>query len=451
MTVLCLERALLPEGWAERVTLRLDPEGRIAAVEPGKGEGEPVRGAVVPGLANLHSHAFQRAMAGLAEVAGPGEDSFWSWREVMYRFLARLEPEDVEAIATFAYAEMLEAGFTAVGEFHYLHHDPEGRVYAEPAELALRHVEAARASGIGLTLLPSFYAHGDVGGAPASPGQRRFLCDLELFGRIHAAAARAVGTLPGGRIGIAPHSIRAVTPEELRRLVDLFPEGPVHVHASEQPREVEACRAVHGTTPITLIADTIGLPERLCLIHGTHATEAERNALAGSAAVLGLCPITEASLGDGIFPVTAFRREGGRFGVGSDSNVEIDAAAELRQLEYAQRLALGRRNCLAAPGRSTGRVLFEAALEGGARALGREPVGLRPGASADLVALDPDHPDLLGRTDDRLLDGWIFCAGKEAVREVRVRGRRVVEAGRHVAKDAILARYRATLARLTET
>ncbi len=448
MRVLCLERALLPEGWRERVTLRIDRQGSITAVEPGAGEGEPVRGIVVPGLANVHSHAFQRAMAGLAEIKGPGEDSFWSWRELMYRFLATLGPEEVEAIAAFAYAEMLEAGFTAVGEFHYLHHDPQGRPYAEPAELALRHVEAARLTGIGLTLLPSFYAHGGVGGEPPEPAQRRFVTDLDGFFRIHAAAAKAVAKLPGGRIGIAPHSIRAVTPEELRALAEGFPDGPLHLHASEQPREVEACRAVHGEPPIALVAETIGLPERLCVIHGTHATAAERARLAASGAVLGLCPITEASLGDGIFPAAELARAGGRLAVGSDANVLIDAAAELRQLEYSQRLRSGRRCCLADPGRSTGRTLFERALDGGARALDRGPAGLRPGAAADLVVLDPDHPDLFARSEDRLLDGWIFCAGRAAVREVWCRGHRVVEAGRHVAAETIGARYRAVAARL---
>ncbi|MCS7267430.1 MAG: formimidoylglutamate deiminase [Geminicoccaceae bacterium] len=445
MTVFCLERALLPEGWRERVTLAVDPEGRIASVAPERGEGEPIRGVVLPGLPNLHSHAFQRAMAGLAETREAGEDGFWSWRVLLYRFLARLGPEEIEAIAAFAYAEMLEAGFTSVGEFHYLHHDPDGRPYAEPAELALRHVRAAQETGIGLTLLPSFYAHGDVGGAPASEGQRRFLCDLDRFARIHEAAARALRALPGGNIGIAPHSLRAVTPEELRRLVELFPEGPLHLHASEQPREVEACRRVHGTTPIALLAETIGLPARLCVIHGTHATANERRELAASPATLGLCPITEANLGDGVFLAAAFVQEGGRFGIGSDSNVQIDAAAELRQLEYGQRLVLMRRSCLSAPDRSSGRLLFEAALHGGARALGREPAGLRPGAWADFLVLDPDHPDLFGRSGDRLLDGWIFCAGKSAVREVYCRGRRVVEGGRHRARERLFARYRRAL------
>lgn len=447
MTILCLERALLPEGWAERVTLRIGADGRIGAVEPGAGVGEPVAGAAVPGLANLHSHAFQRAMAGLAETRGPGEDSFWSWREVMYRFLAQLDPDDVEAIATFAYVEMLEAGFTAVGEFHYLHHDPAGRAYAQPAELALRHIEAARRSGIGLTLLPSFYAHGGVGGAPPDDGQRRFVCDLERFAQIYEAAARAIESLPGGRIGIAPHSIRAVTPAELATLASSFPDGPLHIHASEQPREVEACLAVHGTTPIALVADTIGLSGRLCVIHATHGTEAERALLAGSPAVVGLCPITEANLGDGIFPATAFHRAGGRFGVGSDSNISIDAAGELRQLEYSQRLALGLRNCLAEPGRSTGRTLFEAALAGGAQALAR-PAGLAPGAFADLVILDAEHHDLAGRSGDQLLDAWLFCAGRGAIREVWCRGRRIVEAGRHVQRESLARRYRTVLRRL---
>lgn len=448
MTVLCLQTALLPEGWSEGVTLRIDADGRIAAVTPGAGEGELLRGIVLPGLCNLHSHAFQRAMAGLAEVAGPREDSFWSWRELMYRFLARLGPDEVETIAAFAYAEMLEAGFTAVGEFHYVHHDPNGCPYADPGELSWRIVEAARTSGIGLTLLPSFYAHGDVGGAAPSPAQRRFVCDLELFARVHEAAGRAVRTLSGANIGIAPHSIRAVTPPQLRALFEQFPSGPVHIHASEQPREVEACRAVHGTTPIALIEATIGLSARLCVIHATHASAEERQRLAASPATVGLCPITEANLGDGIFPAVAYAASGGSFGVGSDSNVQIDAAAELRQLEYSQRLALGRRNCLAEPMRSTGRVLFESALLGGARALDRQPAGLCPGGWADFLVLDPDHPALVGRRGDQLLDGWIFCAGKSAVKEVWVRGRRLVADGRHLARARLFARYRALLARL---
>lgn len=448
MTILRFEQALTPDGWARDVAVTISPEGRISAVTPNSQLGEAVSGFAIPGLANLHSHAFQRAMAGLTEHAGAGDDSFWSWRELMYRFLGRISPDDAEAIAAYAFAEMLEGGFTTVGEFHYLHHDPEGAPYDHLGEMADRHVAAASETGIGMTLLPVFYAHGNFGGAAPNPGQRRFLNDLDHFARLFEQSETAVRRLPSGRIGIAPHSLRAVSLPELQALVALHPVGPVHIHVSEQVKELDDCRAVHGTTPIALLADHVSLDARWCFIHATHASEAEQAMMLRAGLVAGLCPLTEANLGDGIFATKAHLSAGGRMGVGSDSNIQIDAAAELRQLEYAQRLLWRGRNVLAPRGASTGRTLFERALAGGAQALGLPTPGLTAGAEADILVLDPDHPDLIGREGDRALDSWVFVAGKAAIRDVYARGRPVVRDGRHVARDAISARYRACLTRL---
>ncbi len=449
MTALHFAHALLPQGWARDVRITL-AGGRIAAVAAGvpRAADDAAHGIALPGLANLHSHAFQRGMAGLSEVRGPEGDSFWTWREVMYRFLAAMTPDDVEAITALAYAEMLEGGFTRVGEFHYLHHDPAGHPYADPAELTERIAAAAAQTGIALTLLPVFYAHGNFAAAPPAPGQRRFLCGLDGFARL-LERTRAIAThLPGATVGIAPHSLRAVAPAELAALLDLAPDGPVHMHIAEQLREVEDCRAWSSTTPVAWLLDHARVDSRWCLIHATHMTPAEVAGLARTGAVAGLCPITEANLGDGIFPGPAWLAAGGRLGVGTDSNVLIGAAMELRQLEYAQRLAARARNVMASgAGAATGRTLFDAALHGGAQALDADG-GLREGASADLVELDPAHTALLGRDGDALLDGWIFAATASPVRTVWVAGRAVVQDGRHTARPAIEARFGATLRRL---
>lgn len=437
--------ALLPDGWARDVAVEVDEAGRIARVATGEPGGRLI---AVPGLGNLHSHAFQRGMAGLAEHAGEAEDSFWTWRELMYRFLAQLTPEDVEAIATLAYAEMLEGGFTRVGEFHYLHHAPDGTPYANPAEMAARIAAAAEATGIGLTLLPCFYAHGEAGGAPPSPGQRRFLSDRDGFARLWEASREAIAPLDGAAIGFAPHSLRAATTAEIGDLLPLAAGLPVHIHVSEQAREVEACRAILGATPIEALARDIPLSPRWCLIHATHATETEIARIAGAGAVVGLCPVTESNLGDGIFPAIAYRAAGGRFGVGTDSNVLVSAAAELRTLEYSQRLAHRRRNALAPRGGSTGRALWQAACEGGAQALAAGPAGIVAGASADFVLLDPAHPAFAARSGDRVLDSLLFAARDGAIREVWARGRRVVEGGVHPARAAAEARVAAVLARV---
>jgi formimidoylglutamate deiminase len=441
--------ALLPEGWRDDVRVTI-AEGTIEAVEAGATPdgAAAFAGAAVPGLPNLHSHSFQRGMAGLAERRGPSADSFWTWREVMYRFLDRLDPDGIEAIAAFAFAEMLEAGFTAVGEFHYLHHDVEGRSYANLAETAERIAAAAAAAGIGLTLLPVYYAQGNFGGAPPSEGQRRFLNDRERFERLVEGSEHALRDIPDAALGIAPHSLRAVTLDDLRWLAERWPDAVMHIHVSEQMKEVEDCLAAHRQRPIELLAHTIALNQRWCLIHATHADPSEVALIAASGIVAGLCPVTEANLGDGIFDTAGFLDRGGRFGVGSDSLIRISAAAELCSLEYAQRLSHRARNVLGEPGRSTGRRLFEAACAGGAQAL-RRPIGaIAPGQRADIVVLDREHPSLAAAVGDTLLDAWIFSADNAAVSDVICGGTHRVMSGRHRDREALVERYRATVRRL---
>ncbi|MDO9336323.1 MAG: formimidoylglutamate deiminase [Caulobacter sp.] len=444
-TTLFLDRALLPDGWASGVRLTIEG-GMITARQSGQTPrtGEAREALGVPGLPNLHSHAFQRAMAGLAERRGPAADSFWTWREVMYRFLARLGPDEVEAIAAYAFADMLEAGFTAVAEFHYLHHSPDGSPYADVAELARRHLKAADDTGIGITLLPVFYAHATFGGEPPTPGQRRFINDPNRFARIVEALQK-----DGATVGVAPHSLRAATPDELQAILPLT-TGPVHIHAAEQVKEVEDCLAWSGQRPVEWLLDHAGVDPRWCLIHATHLTQAETLRLAISGAVAGLCPITEANLGDGIFPASDYLAAAGAFGIGTDSNIAIDAAGELRQLEYAQRLTLRGRNLLSqAEGESTGRALLTGALRGGAQALGQRLGTLAIDHRADVVCLDMDHPDMAGRGDDLALDTWIFSQGRAAISSVYAGGRRVVENGRHLGRSAINARYSTVLRGLT--
>jgi formiminoglutamate deiminase len=450
MTQLWFEHALLPGGWAREVRLTLQA-GRIAAVESGVARpgGVPAFGAAVPGLADVHSHAFQRGMAGLAEIRGPAHDDFWTWREVMYRFLDRLTPEDVAAVSAQAFAEMLEAGFTRVGEFHYLHNDVDGRPYADPGVLTDAIAAAAAEAGIGLTLLPVFYAHADFGGAPPLPGQRRFVTDPDAFAELLAHARKAIAGQPGASVGVAPHSLRAVTPDELAAILPLAQGGPVHIHAAEQLREVAACVAWSGARPVEWLLANAGVDARWCVVHATHLTAAETSGLARSGAVAGLCPITEANLGDGVFPAPAYLAAGGRIALGTDSNVQIDAAAEIRALEYAQRLTRRSRNILAeAEGLSVGASLFRRAHAGGAQALGQDGAGLEVGAAADIVALDLAHPALIERSGDMILDAWVVSAGREAVAAVWRTGVQVVEGGRHLRAGPIAHRYRASLRRL---
>ncbi len=439
-----IKRALLPTGWADDVRVTVIA-GRIASVDADRPPApDDVRIDIgLPAMGNLHSHAFQRAMAGLTEIAGQEGDSFWSWRTLMYRFVAVLSPDDVEAIAALAFIEMVETGFCRVGEFHYLHHDTDGRDYADPAEMASRLAAAAEQAGIALTLLPVCYAHGGFGGAPPSALQRRFITDPDRYGRLVEASRAAIGHLPDGIVGIAPHSLRAVTADELAAILPLSQGGPVHIHIAEQMREVDECIAWSGARPVRWLLDHAPVDGRWCLVHATHVDPGEVVALARSGAVAGLCPITEGNLGDGLFPARAFADAGGAYGVGSDSNVRIDLTEELRLLEYGQRLSMRARNIMSKSGVSTGRLLFDCSVAGGAQALGSRG-GLATGASADLIVLK-DGTAVAGRTGDALVDTLLFATGRSAIDEVWRAGRRLVCGGRHEHRDTIETRYRRVL------
>lgn len=442
MTVIHAGAALTPEGWQRDVRLTLSG-GRIEKIETGSAPqpGDERHQVVVAAMPNLHSHAFQRAMAGLAEVRGPASDSFWSWRTVMYKFALSMTPEHVEAVAAQLYMEMLEAGFCRVGEFHYLHHDKDGSPYANIAEMAERIGAASAETGIGLTLLPVLYAHSGFGGAAPIEGQRRFINTADRFEALMAGCRAVTDRLDGAVLGVAPHSLRAVTPEELKIAVRLAGEGPIHIHVAEQTKEVEDCIGWSGARPVQWLLDNAGIDGRWCLIHATHMTDDETRRMARSGAIAGLCPVTEGNLGDGIFPAPAFLEEGGRLGVGSDSNILISVPEELRMLEYSQRLGLRARNVIAESGGSTGRSLFDRALAGGGAALQCRPE-LVAGAVADLVSLDAAAVPYLD--GDQLLDSWIFASGV-SVDCVWARGKKVVAGGRHTKREAIATRFRATM------
>jgi formimidoylglutamate deiminase len=444
------ENALLPSGWAKDVALEIDEQGNLASIVPGSppSAGTHVSGPVLPGMPNAHSHAFQRALAGRIERAGAENDSFWSWREKMYELVAAIDPDDLEALAAAAYLEMLRGGFTAVGEFHYLHNTPSGKPYARRSEMSLRILSAAERTGIGCTLLPVLYATSGFGGAPPAPRQGRFVNDLESYLEIWDDAARAVAGKSDQRLGAAPHSLRAVLPEQLQALVATIDErdssAPFQLHVSEQRAEVEACRRWSGRTPVEWLAANVSLSPRWTLVHATHATEPERAVIALSEASVALCPTTEANLGDGIFPTASFVHDGGRYAIGSDGHMTIGAAEELRWLEYLQRLTVERRCVLAEPGTSTGETIYAEAAATGGVALGRKIGALLPGYRADLVVLDESYPLLAGRSPATILDSYIFAAGRAAVRDVMVGGRWVIEGRAHRDEIAIVTAARRT-------
>ncbi len=450
MTVIWASRALTEEGWQEGVRVVIDADGKIASVAPDQPrEGHRVS-ILLPAPVNAHSHAFQRAMAGLTEQRGTGTtDSFWTWRQLMFRFLDQLTPDHVEAITAYVQMEMLEAGYATNTEFHYLHHAQGGHAYTCLSEMAERVVAAAAKSGIGLTLLPVFYQHGGCDGRPLGPGQIRFGNDLDRFTKLFEQAKAALAHLPDdARIGVAPHSLRAVPKECLASLATLAPR--VHLHLAEQVAEVEEVEAAWGQRPVGWLLDHVDVDERWCLIHCTQMLPEETVALARTGAIAGLCPITESNLGDGIFDGVRWLEAGGRIAIGSDSNIRIALAEELRTLDYSQRLRDRSRAALATTEQSTGRRLFDAILDGGAQAAGRDTGRGATGALADLLALNGDAVDLFEKRGDTILDSYIFAGDDRLVTDVWSAGRHQVREGRHIARDAITNGYRNVMRELSD-
>ncbi|MBY4897247.1 formimidoylglutamate deiminase [Cupriavidus sp. AU9028] len=440
--------ALLPDGWARNVLLRWDAKGMLTAVTPDTmptSEVPRAAGPVLPGMVNLHSHAFQRGFAGLTEFRSAEDDSFWSWRALMYRFAQRLSPDTLEAIATYLYIEMLRAGYTSVCEFHYVHHQPDGKSYADPGEMSLRLLRAAEKTGIGITLLPVLYQTSGFGQKGVLDEQRRFVYRTDAV----LALLQRLGKQCHGnaRLGLAPHSLRAVPLDSLREALDglaaLDAQAPVHIHIAEQQQEVNQCLAWTGTRPVAWLLDHVDVDARWCLVHATHMDWDERRRLAASGAVAGICPTTEANLGDGVFEASPYLEQGGWWGIGSDSHASVSVTEELRLFEYGQRLGLQRRNVLAsdAHGQVADR-LYLGASAGGARASGRPVAGLRAGQQADFVVLDGRHPSLAGLQAPQALATHVFAnQGHETLAEVRCAGLPLVRAGRHALQDSAGAAF----------
>jgi formimidoylglutamate deiminase len=436
------------DGWHADAALAVDADGRLREPDD-RADGEMLGAWVLPGMPNLHSHSFQRAMAGLAERKGRVDDSFWSWRETMYAFAARIGPDELQAIAAQLYVEMLKAGYTRVCEFHYLHHQPDGTPYAQPEAMSLALIEAAREAGIGLTLLPVLYISGGFDGRALSARQRRFGHAVDAYLRLLESLRGQQGD--DLRVGIALHSLRAVPEAALREVLssELAQSEPIHILIAEQVGEVQDCLATRGARPVEWLFDHAGVDARWCLVHATHLTEAETVQLARSGAVAGLCPTTEANLGDGLFPLAAYRDAGGTLGIGSDSHISISPVEELRWLEYGQRLSTRHRNIAARhEGESVGETLWRAALRGGTQASGLPVGALQPGARADLIVLDDSSPLLAARDERAVLDSFLFAGNTPLVRDVMVGGRWQVRGFQHRDEARIAARYRATVAAL---
>jgi len=459
MKQLIADRALLPEGWRNNVLLEWDDKGILTRVSPDAAEialAPRAVGPVLPGIANLHSHAFQRAMAGLTEYRSDLNDNFWSWRTLMYKFAGKLSPVDLKAIAVQLYIEMLQAGYTSVCEFHYLHHGSDGKPYANPVENMVCLIEAAQEVGIGLTLLPVMYQYSGFGAQAPHAGQACFINSPEWIMSALQILQASHPQHAGLRYGVAPHSLRAVSPQSLQELLTQLrqwdAQAPVHIHIAEQNKEVEDCVAALGARPVAWLLDNVEVDRHWCLMHATQMTTPETEKLARSGAVAGICPTTEANLGDGIFNGVAYAAAQGTWGIGSDSHVSTSVSEELRLYEYSQRLLHRQRNMLVGgESASAGGYMYRQALRGGAAASGRQVAGLEVGQRADLLALDPQHADLGSKHGEQLLDSFVFCNhGQTPVRDVMVGGHWVIRDHKHSRQEQSALSYARTMKRLLD-
>lgn len=455
MTVYFAAKALLPQGWANNVRITVSAQGIITGLESESlwdDDSICLDGFLVPGMPNLHSHAFQRAMAGLTEVVGDPADSFWTWRDLMYRLVDKITPEQLEIIASYLYIEMLKAGYTSVAEFHYLHHDRGGKTYAQPAELALRISQAAKTAGIGLTLLPVLYSFSGFGGQAATAGQSRFIHDTESYLALHEALTSQLAAETMQRTGLCFHSLRAVTPEQMQSVLNASPQPqPVHIHIAEQQKEVDDCVAWSGLRPVEWLYRHMPVDEQWCLIHATHLMPQETQQIAASGAVAGLCLTTEANLGDGIFPGPDYLAQQGRWGIGSDSHISVSVSEDLRWFEYGQRLNKRRRNLLHLPDEPyIGNVLYQGALQGGRRALGQSIGQLAVGDRADMLLLDSRDPFLAAASDRERLNRWIFACSTNPIKRVMTGGRWVIEEGRHAQEEQLTSAFSKVIQQLVE-
>ena len=453
MTVWFAEKALLPQGWATNVRIEISSDGDITAVTPNSvPQGNRLGAIVVPGMPNLHSHSFQRAMAGLTEVALNPVDSFWSWRDLMYRLVAKITPQQLETIAHYLYIEMLKAGYTSVAEFHYLHHNPQGNRYPHHEEMALCISNAAHQAGIGLTLLPVLYSHAGFGGQSPSVGQRRFIHDTEGYLSLHDKLSQQLSTIRMQRTGLCFHSLRAVTPEQIAEVLSASSHPqPVHIHIAEQKKEVDDCLNWSGQRPVEWLYNNVQVDRNWCLVHATHLTDDETDRIADSQAVAGLCLTTEANLGDGIFPGQRYVARGGVWGIGSDSHISVSVSEDLRWFEYGQRLHLQRRNRITtAENPFVGDVLYQGALQGGAQALGQRVGRIEVGYRADLLVLNSDDPFIATADDSVRLNRWLFACAVNPIQHVMTAGRWVIQDGRHRDDQALTQKFITVLRELTD-
>lgn len=443
---------LTDKGWCSEHVISVDADGMITNIAKGGSDDCDInlKGSVIPGMINLHSHAFQRSLVGKTGLRGDNDDSFWSWRTAMYQQVSQLSPEAIEAVSSYCYMELLKGGYTTVAEFHYLHHQQGGVHYANPAETSLRILAAADTAGIGLTLLPVLYSWSGFGQQALTKRQQAFRHDVSSYMQLLSQLDQYCVDSVLCDWGVAPHSLRAVSEPQLLELTETLRqqnfEGPLHIHIAEQQQEVKDCMDYYGTSPVRWLLDNLPVNDRWCLIHATHVDAAELKMMRAASVVAGLCPTTEADLGDGVFPARDWQELGGAWGIGSDSNICVSVTEELRWLEYGQRLRDQQRNLLAAPGQVVGAELYKNALSGGLQALAKSPArGFAVGQRADMLILNHEHTLLMDKRNDQILDAWVFAGVQEMLSQVWVGGRCVVEGGEHINNTQIEKNWRQVL------